>query len=149
MPSESFKKISKLNSKNFSLDSIVKISDHFRTSFMATLIRFAEVGTESIFVTFNKDSAVKWYLKSHDFPNWPFKFKVGMMSPENTVVGDFIRDRKERYTEIEVVDPDDWFYVKGDQFDNYTLYEHCMYVDEFDYVVSILWFESMYVPTQQ
>jgi Zn-dependent peptidase ImmA (M78 family) len=140
MPETSFKSISKKYSQPFSLSSIDKIASHFKTSFLATLLRYVEVGTESVFITFNKEQKIKWYSKSYDFPNWPMKFKVGEAAPINTVVGDYFRDKRERYTEVEVVDSDDWFYVRGEEFQEYNLYEHCRYLDFYNYVISLLWF---------
>ena len=142
MPSNDFKNVARSFSNFFSVDVLRHLASHFRTSLLATIFRFVDVGIESVFITFNQSERVKWFAKSNDFPDWAFKFKVGQMTPENTVVGDYFRDKKEKYSEVEEVDRDDWFYVSTDHNAELNLYEQCIYIEDYDYVISVLWFSK-------
>ena len=140
MPYTDFRETSIKYSEQFSIHNIIYLSEHFKTSFLATVLRFVDVGPESIFVTFNKNNRVKWYSKSADFPSWPFKFRVDEIAPKNTVVGDYARNQLEKYESVEQVDPESWFYVKTEEFDHLSLNEQCYYMDDYMIIVSILWF---------
>ncbi len=138
MPENLFKQKSKEFSRPFSLETIKELSKYFQTSFLATLFRFVEIGSESVLSVFCKDGKVKWYIRSDDFPEWPFKFRVGSIPPENTVLGDFVRNNKIIFTEVEQVDIDSWFYSKWEV--DLKLREQCVFNDDYGYVLSILWF---------
>ncbi len=140
MPEDYFRKKAKEFSGTFSVEMIYFLADYFKTSIMATLLRFVEIGTESIFITYCKNKKIKWYSKSIDFPDWPMKFRVGGEVPENTIVGNYYRNNKEKTTEIETVEKEAWFYPKSDL--EFNLKEQCIYVEEYDYIISILWFSG-------
>lgn len=124
--------------KGFSFETVINLSDTFQTSILATLIRFAEVGFHEIFVVVSKDNIVKWFLRSTDFPKYPFRFKVGSKLPPTTVAGEFFTKEDAKYSEIETVYVEDWFYAKnGDR----ELNEQCLYMDQYGYVISLIWFD--------
>lgn len=124
--------------KNFSFESIYYISELFQTSILATLIRFAEVGTHEIFVVVSKNNTVKWFLKSKDFPPYPFRFKVGGKLPPTTVAGEYFIKKDSKFTDIEQVFVDDWFYGNNG---SRSMNEQCLYMDTYGYVVSLIWFD--------
>lgn len=140
MPASLFSHKAREFSVPFSLYTIKKLANHFQTSFLATLLRFVEVGSESVFATYCKDGVVKWFLRSIDFPDWPMKFKVGGRIPDNTVVGHFYASKKEKYTGVETVDVGSWFYPKDETV--LDLKEQCMFYDEYGYTISLLWFSK-------
>lgn len=108
MPDYRFRKLS--NRVKFSLDTILKLSEEFQTSVLATVLRFAEIGTHSIMAVASEDNVVKWYAASGDLPKWSFSFKVGNPVPRSTVAGEFFTKQNSKYTSIEDVVPVDWFY---------------------------------------
>ncbi len=122
----------------FSFQSIYSLSDVFQTSILATLIRFAEVGTHEIFVVVSKDNIVKWFLRSKDFPRYPFRFKVGSKLPPTTVAGEYFLKEDSKFTEIEKVFAEDWFYVSNG---SRPMNEQCFYMDTYGYVISLIWFD--------
>lgn len=138
MPKSLFQQKAREFSNPFSIETVNRLADHFQTSFLATLLRFVETGSESVFVAYCKDGLVKWFSRSTDFPDWPMKFKVGGRIPDNTVVGDFYANKKEKYTGIETVDVESWFYPKDET--DLDLKEQCMYYDEYGYTLSLMWF---------
>ena len=137
MPTEAFKKAAA--GKKFSLDLIRFLSEKFGSSILATTIKFAEAGTHEIFVVFSQKNVAKWYVKSEDFPSWPFRFKVGGQIPPTTVAGEFYTKSDSKFTGVEPIEPNDWFYPKWEV--NSQLNEQCFYSDSYGYVISFRWFE--------
>jgi Zn-dependent peptidase ImmA (M78 family) len=137
MPEKLFRKIQL--PKTFSLDTILKVSETFDTSALSTVIRFAEVGTHNICAVISENNQVKWFARSKDFPDWPFKFKVHQSVPPTTVAGEFFTKTDAKYTGIEDVDPDDWFYPRW--IAKTQMHEQCYYSESYGYVISLIWFD--------
>jgi len=141
MPELKFKNRAALK-KKFSLDTIIDLSDSFQSSIVSTVIRFSEVGTHEIMAVFSRNNTVEWYARCSDFPQWPFRFKVRGSLPPTTVAGEFYTKKDSKYTGVEKVGADDWFYpFKDDARANRQMYEQCYYSDTYDYVISLIWFE--------
>lgn len=147
MPTVKFKNHSseykrRTGKKEFSFDTLKDLSESFQTSILSTLIRFGEVGTHEIFAIISKDNIVKWYVKSTDFPNWTWKFKIGEPVPQTTVAGEYYNLENRKFTTIEKLDADDWFKLSADDHRaNRQMYEQCFYSDSYGYIVSLLWFD--------
>lgn len=137
MPDYRFRKPS--NRIKFSLDTILNLSEEFQTSVLATVLRFAEIGTHSIMAVVSQDNIIKWYTASNDFPKWPMKFKVGSQVPPSTVAGEFFTKQNSKYTGIENIEPEDWFYPSW--LRETALHEQCYYSNAYGYVISIIWFD--------
>lgn len=139
MPASLFKAKAGGRMKKFSLDTIINLSDTFQTSILATVLKFAQTAPHEITVVISKDNIVKWYAQTHDFPKWAFKFKVGTALPSSTVAGEFFTKKDAKYTGIEDVDPDDWFYSKWQP--KTQMREQCYYSESYGYVISLIWFD--------
>lgn len=137
MPDTLFRKVP--TGKKFSLDTIIKLSNTFNSSILSTVIKFAEIGTHEICAVVSENNQVKWFTKSKDFPNWPFKFKIGQKLPPTTVAGEFFTKTDARHTGVEDIEPDDWFFSKWTI--NRQLHEQCYYSDSYGYVISLIWFD--------
>lgn len=140
MPEQRFRAFSGGRGKKFSLDTIINLSDSFQASILATVLRFAEVGTHEITVVVSAKNTVKWFAQSKDFPKWSFKFNVGKQLPQSTVAGEFFSKTDSKYTDIEEVDPNSWFY-SNDERNIRKMYEQCYYSDSYGYVISLIWFD--------
>lgn len=128
--------------KDFSFDTIKDLSENFQTSVLSTLIRFGEVGTHEIFAIISKDNIVKWYVKSTNFPNWKWKFKIGEPVPQTTVAGEYYNLENRKFTTVEQLSADDWFNPdKEDERADRPMYEQCFYSDSYGYVISLMWFD--------
>jgi Zn-dependent peptidase ImmA (M78 family) len=128
--------------KGFSFNTIQDLSETFQTSVLSTLIRFGEVGTHEIFAIISKDNIVKWYVKTNEFPNWKWKFKIGEAVPKTTVAGEYYNLENRKFTTVEKLDADDWFNSPADDHRaDRQMYEQCFYSDSYGYVVSLLWFD--------
>lgn len=140
MPEQKFRR--EAGGSEFSLNTLIRLSDSFQASVLATLIRFGEIGTHEIFAVVSKNNVAQWFVKSKDFPNWKFNFKIGEMIPQTTVAGEFFTLKDRKLTGIEPLDADDWFNPPKD--DNRALrqmYEQCYYSDSYGYVISLIWFD--------
>lgn len=138
MPTDKFRAFDKV--KAFSLDKILALSDSFQASVLATVLRFVEIGTHEIMVVVSEMGKVKWYAKSDDFPNWAFRFKVGQSLPQTTVAGEFFTKPNSKYTGVEELSPDDWFFA-NDSRGYRRMNEQCYYSDSYGYVISLIWFD--------
>lgn len=147
MPKDKFQNFSAeykrlTGNRKFSLDTIVGLSNSFQTSVLSTLIRFAEVGTHEIFAVVSENNVTKWFVKSNDFPNWNFKFKIGNSLPQTTVAGEYFTKTDSKFTGVELLSVDDWFYPPlNDYRADRQMYEQCYYSDSYGYVISLMWFD--------
>jgi len=137
MPAELFRGFK--TPREFSMNTIWLLADHFQTSFMSTALRFSDIGNHSTCIVFSRENEVKWFKKSSDFPAWPFRFKVGGQLPAHTVAGDFYRNRSQKYTTVENIDPAAWFFPAWHVAD--AMHEQCYYSESYNYVLSVLWFD--------
>lgn len=128
--------------KRFSLDSILDLSQAFQSSIVSAVLRFADVGTHEMMAVFAQENVVKWYAQSKDFPPWPFKFNVHGLLPPTTVAGEFYRKAEAKYTGVEKVSVDDWFYpFANDSRAERKMYEQCYYSESYGYTISLIWFD--------
>lgn len=147
MPSDKFRNHSgeyqrRTGNKKFSLDTLLNLSESFNTSILSTLIRFGEVGTHDIFAVISKDNIAKWFVKSTEFPNWKFKFKIGEPVPQTTVAGEYYAIQDRKFTSVELLDADDWFNPpEDDHRADRQMYEQCFYSDSYGIVISLMWFD--------
>ncbi|QNF34409.1 ImmA/IrrE family metallo-endopeptidase [Adhaeribacter swui] len=126
--------------RKFSFDIIRQISDNFGVSLTAAALRFTEVGTHEVMMVFSQGNKVKWYYRSPDFPQLANQFKVGGQLPPTSVAGESFLKSEAKYTGIELIDLEDWFYYRKGAPER-QLYEQCFYSDIYDYVISLIWFE--------
>jgi Zn-dependent peptidase ImmA (M78 family) len=147
MPKDKFRNYSaeyrrQTGNKKFSFDTILGLSESFQSSVLATLIRFGEIGTHEIFAVISKDNSARWFVKSADFPNWKFKFRIGDAIPQTSVAGEYYTTENKKYTSIESLSADDWFNPPSDDYRaNRQMYEQCFYSDGYGYVISLIWFD--------
>lgn len=146
MPSDKFRKLSeenakKIHNRKFSFNTILSLSESFQTSVLSTLIKFGDIGNHEIFAVISKNNIAKWFVKSTDFPNWKFKFKIGDSVPQTSVVGENYNLENKRCTDIVQLDASDWFHVPAnDPRADRPMYEQCHYSYSYGYVVSLIWF---------
>ena len=128
--------------KKFSIDTLRNLSESFQVSLTSTLIRFGEIGNHEIFGVVSKGNIAQWFVKSYDFPNWKFRFKIGDTIPKTTVAGEFFTLENRKYTGIELLSADDWFIPPDDdKRADRQMYEQCYYSESYGYVISLIWFD--------
>lgn len=136
MPSDRFKNA--CYRKRFSLGLIEELSDSFNVSRLSTLLRFidADAGTYPLMISFYRKGLLSGFKQSEDFPykNIPFKSKMNHPPPSTSVIGEHYLKSDAKYTDVETVYTDDWFWVDFSK----KLNEQCFYSD-YGYDISILW----------
>ncbi len=137
MPENRFRNIP--TGRKFSLETILKLSETLNTSILSTVLRFVEIGTHEILVVVSENNIVKWFAKSKDFPNWSFRFKVHQTLPAATVAGEFFTKTDSKYTGIEDVEPENWFFPAW--VPKTQMHEQCYYSESYGYVISLIWFD--------
>ena len=70
--------------------------------------------THEIIAIISKDNIVKLYIKSNEFPNWKWKFKIGEPVPQTTVSGEYYNVENWKFTTVEQLAADDWFNSPAD-----------------------------------
>lgn len=136
MPENQFREF--CNGKKFSLEVVEQISKRFGVSKVAVLLRFVEIGNYPLMIAFCQNKKLNWLVRSNDFPySGAYKSKYGKELPENSVVGEYFRLENAKYTGIERVMADDWFYLNSDMNDK-ELNEQCFY-SNYGYVISMVW----------
>ena len=136
MPEKQFKE--QCYNEPFSLKLITQLSKYFAVSKLAVLLRFIEVGHFPLMVAFCQDQVLKWLVRSHDFPyQGAFKSKYGQRLPDTSVVGEYYRLPDAKYTGVERIEADDWFYINSGMI-NKELNEQCFY-SNYGYVISMVW----------
>lgn len=135
MPELKFKKLCKGN--KFSLEFVTKLSDYFKVSKLAILLRYIEIGNFPLMIAFCKNGILEWFNRSEEFPYKTLKTKVGRELPSNSTVGEYFKlGDYAKHTDIQEIDIEDWFYYNGNE--NLKLNEQCFYSD-YDYVISLIW----------
>ncbi|WP_084163992.1 ImmA/IrrE family metallo-endopeptidase [Olivibacter sitiensis] len=128
--------------KKFSLEKIRAISESFKVSLLAAAIRYCQTCSHELMIVVSRNNVVEWYDRNSHFPEWPFKFKVNESVPPTTVAGEFFTKPESKFTSVEEIEPNDWFYpFANDYRANRKMNEQCFYSDGFGYVISLLWFK--------
>jgi Zn-dependent peptidase ImmA (M78 family) len=134
MPEAPFRKT--LFKRKLSFDLITELSDQFKISDLAAILRFVEVGTYPLMVAYCRNGLLDWFVRSDDFPYKVFKTKVGGEVPPTSVVGEYFRlGNTAKHTDVQRISVDDWFYYGP--LDG-RLNEQCFYSD-YGYVISLIW----------
>ncbi len=132
MPYNKFKKACYRKKLSFSL--IEELSGKFQMSSLATILRFVVAGTYPLMVSFFENKRLKWFDRSEDFPYKVFKSKIGQAPPRTSVLGEYYLDEGKKFTTVEKIDVNDWFFDSTKR----TLNEQCFYSD-YGYEISMIW----------
>lgn len=136
MPYEQFKHNCKGKKLNFSL--IKELSDFYKTSLTATLLRYKDIGEFPIAVIYVENGKVEWKQFSDDFVlKWLPK---GSDVRPGTVAYDIAINKQPTETEPELVNALDWFPEDQniEDYQNWQFHEFCIPVSK-NGIVSFLW----------
>lgn len=122
--------------RKFNFRLVDEIAHKYQTSITSTLLRLITLDLHPLMVICSCKSKVIWQWNSDDFPYYKLKHLKERV-PANTAAGEYFSE-KTKYKETQVVFADDWFQVWDKKFDR-KFYEHCVYWDVRDTVISVLW----------
>lgn len=123
--------------KGFDFDLIEQISEKYKTSITATVLKLMTIDHYPIMIVCAVANKIKWFKYSHDFPFKWLKFSSGTV-PKNTLSGVYFKN-KEKFDEALPVTANDWFEYVPDKEVDREFYEKCIYSDKHNFVLSIIW----------
>lgn len=121
---------------NFAL--IDMISKKYQVSITAALLRFIALGNHPIMVVCSRAGKVIWRRFNEDFPFYNLLTGPGNTVPPNTSVGDYFKEGT-KYDRTETVFAEDWFILQNSSDRGRQFFEHCIYVERLNQVVSVIW----------
>jgi Zn-dependent peptidase ImmA (M78 family) len=124
--------------RKFNFQIIEELSAKYQTSITATLMKFASIGNHPIMVICSVGNKVKWAKFSDDFPYKRIKQLKNATVPPDSIAGEYFQSNKKYNTEIQVA-AIDWFENVWDADVERPFYEKCIYADNHNFVLSILW----------
>lgn len=130
MPEEIFLKFTK--AQPFSLEYLEKTTNVFQTSFLATSIRYAEVGNDPIALICSKGGIIKWFRTNQKFPFIDLKKKI---IHTGTLTDDY---NKKNVTDREIdVDPHNWK-INSREYEGLKFIETIVPFPQFGYVLTFI-----------
>ena len=115
-----------------------KCAESFQTSLTATCIRYVDVGPYPCILVVSTDGILKWFRKSHDFPNYNL-IKVRGPVSEYSYAGDYF-DTDEEEKVFSKVRADAWFDDERLGRDS-MINEVAFYLTSYNTVLSFVWLE--------
>ena len=122
--------------RKFNFKLADEMAHKYQTSITSTLLRIITLDLYPMMVVCSQNKKVKWQWNTDDFPYYNLKHKKEKV-PEDTAAGEYFSE-KTKYSETQIVYADDWFQVWDNKFDR-KFYEHCIYSDARNTVISVLW----------
>ena len=124
--------------QKFSFALIDMISKKYQVSITAALLRFIALGNHPIMVVCSRKGNVVWRRYNEDFPFYKLRTGPGEQVPHNTSVGDYYKDAT-KYNRTETVFAEDWFILQNSSDRGRQFFEHCIYMERLNQVVSVIW----------
>lgn len=121
---------------NFAL--IDMISKKYQVSITAALLRFIALGNHPIMVVCSRKGKIMWRRFNEDFPFYQLRTGLNEQVPFNSSVGDYYKDGT-KYNRTETVFAEDWFILQNSSDCGRQFFEHCIYMERLNQVVSVLW----------
>jgi len=131
--------IKDINRKIFTFNLIEELSAKYQVSITATLLKFAAVGNHPIMIVCSVNSVIKWFKYSSDFPFKYIEARPGFKVPVNTCAGQYFYENRTKNQESEIVFAEDWFRLNYDEDYGRQFFEHCIYADAYNFVLSVIW----------
>ena len=122
--------------RKFNFKLVDEISHKYQTSITSTLIRLIILDLYPITVVCSQNNTVKWKWNTNDFPYFKLKHEKEKL-PEDTAAGEYFLEGT-KYRDTQPVFAEDWFQVWDNKFDR-QFYEHCIYIESRNSVISIIW----------
>lgn len=124
--------------QKFSFSLIDMLSNKYKVSITAALLRFISLGNHPIMVVCSRKGKIEWVRFNEDFPFYRILSSFNNELPVNTCASEYFRENT-RYIRTEKVFAGDWFLLQNPADRRRPFYEHCIYMDRFNQVISVLW----------
>lgn len=124
--------------RKFNFALIDEISKKYMVSITTALLRFIVLGNHPIMVVCSRNGMVVWRRFNHDFPFYTLLTGIDDKVPVNTAAGDYFNNQL-KSNKTEIVFAEDWFLLTRQQDRGRKFYEHCIYYEPLNQVVSVIW----------
>ena len=124
--------------QKFSFALIDMISKKYQVSITAALLRFIALGNHPIMVVCGRAGKVIWRRFNEDFPFYNLLTGSSNSVPPKTSMGDYF-NHGTKYDRTETVFAEDWFILQKSDDRGRQLFEHCIYSEQLNQVVSVIW----------
>jgi len=121
--------------RKFNFNLVDELATKYQTSITSTLLRFVVLDIRPLLVVCSQNGMVKWKWRTQDFPY--YNLKDGKKLSEDTSAAEYFLNKK-KYRHTEEVCADDWFHVYDEQYLR-RFYEHCIYFESMNSVISVVW----------
>lgn len=147
MPSKLFSNY--CTGKKFNQNLLVNLSDLFRVSRTAAILKFVKAGNHPIAVFCVQNNKVKWWKMSksmedaeHAFIQSWMRYRVKVTTnlppPPDSIVGQIFKGA--RFNQIErtqQIEKSTWFQTASR--DDVSMYEFCHYIPSYNFALSVVW----------
>jgi len=130
---------------DFSISTLVKLSDHFEASKSCIASRFARSSSEFLAFVPSEDGVIKCAFLSQSLREAGIWIQNGIKLPQRSAAATAIREGRDQVTAE--LDGTDW--SSSDAASRFSVYEEAMYFAEWDQVLSLLTFEEVTHAPQQ
>ncbi len=123
---------------NFNPKIIEALSDYFKTSLIATAIRYADLNIFPVCIFYCIDGIVQWFHPSENFPYWCREL-TQLKVPSGSVAAEFFNDGT-TYKADDLQDIEAFEWLDDKKIDKEKLiFEHCFTSKNYNSTLSILW----------
>lgn len=125
--------------KRFNFGIIAELAGKFNVSLTAVLMRFIDIGNCPIMVVCTRNSRIAWKRFNDDFPFYRIMEGLNKAVPVYTSAGEYFYEGTKNLYKTETVNAKDWFILSNAYDRNRKFNEYCIYQDELNQVISVLW----------
>lgn len=118
----------------FNIEYLQNTADKFETSFLATAIRYAEVGNDPIMLFCSREGFIQWYKKNDLFPY--VGVTVDDRVPSGSLINDYYKGIVNQDETIDI-DPKYWK-IDSKEYEDFTFNETLIRFPQFNYNLTII-----------
>lgn len=127
--------------RKFNFTLVDEISRKYNVSLTATLLRFIALGNHPLMMVCSRAGKLKWLRYSDDFPFSRLRLGVGNEIPPDTCAGEYFSEGIKYISKSERVFAADWFVLWKSSDQRRQMFEHCIYQESLQQVISVIWEE--------
>lgn len=125
--------------RRFNFALVDELSRKYNVSLTATLLRLIALGNHPLMMVCSRAGKLKWLRYSHDFPFQSILTGPAKQIPAATCAGEYFSDGTKYMHKTEKVFAEDWFVLWNSAHRRRPFFEHCIYQESQQQVISVLW----------
>ena len=137
MPEHHF--LNDIKGKSFSLELMMELSNKYKVSLTATVLRYASLGSEPLYVICSRLKAIKWEYPGRGFPFHKLRLSAYGGIAEGSQAGDFHYQAIREFTRPFQAPASLWFASSRETELLRVFNEHCYNYFSNEEVISVIW----------